>query len=345
MAGRQVETAAAHHLMRPEQVRERRKTAPHMHQPAKRKQQENRHAQHEVNLVWPCQRNQSFGSADAKRKHPLCPVGQDQHHAAIGVSQRERQRDQAERELHPQNDQDGQIGTMAGEANTRVEHAAVNQESQADEADEPRHAAGDDGKQLLVRRRDEMLVNPVRREQPDKMAKEQEQNPDVEQVAAPAQRARPQHLRRVALPRVLVAVEPGQAAHQEYHHADIRIGAEEKAMEIGLERTHVPAPVWVGLRTRWIGCGWPGRACPLVEQPSNTGGSTQHSSSAGSAASLTDVAFSPASSSRAPSTLAYRLSRCCSALNRAFRMWAISPRNARASRGGWLETNSSTAGR
>ena len=62
------------------------------------------------------------------------------------------------------------------------------------------------------------------------MAEEQEQDADVEQVAAPAQQAAVQQLRRVALPRVLVAVEADQAAEQEHCQADVRINTKHKAV-------------------------------------------------------------------------------------------------------------------
>ena len=60
----------------------------------------------------------------------------------------------------------------------------------------------------------------------------------------------------------------------------------------------------VGILSIWIACGCPGAAWPWVEQPSNTTGSAQLSSSGGSAVGATGCAFSPASSSSAPSTLA-----------------------------------------
>ena len=61
------------------------------------------------------------------------------------------------------------------------------------------------------------------------MAEEQKQNADVEQVAAPAQRAGAKHLRRIAFPRVLITIEAGEAAHQEHRHADVRIDGEEES--------------------------------------------------------------------------------------------------------------------
>src|SRR6185503_19936322 len=140
------------------------------------------------------------------------------------------------------------------------------------------------------------------------MAEEKEQDADVEQVAAPAKRTGAQHLRRIAFPRVLVAVEARQAAHQEDHRAAIRVGAEEEDVQVVFEGGHATAPglalFWSMRRTSRTGCGWPGAACPLVEHPSNTGGSAQLSSSVSSAAAFTACAFSPASSISAPSALA-----------------------------------------
>ena len=88
-----------------------------------------------------------------------------------------------------------------------------------------------------------------------------------------------------------------------------------------------------------------GLGLALAEQPSNTTGSAQLSSSGSSACGSTACAFSPASSISAPKTLAYALPRLHRALKIALRICAISDRNARASRGGCVETNSSTAGR
>jgi hypothetical protein len=90
-------------------------------------------------------------------------------------------------QLHPQDHQDGDVGAVAGQADARVGDAAVQQHGQADEAQAPGDAAGDDRHQLLLRRGDEVLIQPVRRQLPEQVAEEQEQDAAVEQVAAPAQ--------------------------------------------------------------------------------------------------------------------------------------------------------------
>ena len=173
-------------------------------------------------------------------------------------------------QLHPQDQQDRDVGAVAGVADARVEHAAVDQHRQADEAEHAGNAARPDRHALLGRRAHEGPYTAVRRQQADQVAEEQEQDADVEQVAAPAQQAGAQQLRRVALPGVLVAVEADQAAEQEHRQADVRIDLEQKAVRAS---AHARTP-WLGRacgwRTMWMGCGWPGRAWPLDEQPSKT---------------------------------------------------------------------------
>jgi hypothetical protein len=58
------------------------------------------------------------------------------------------------------------------------------------------------------------------------------------------------------------------------------IHADAPCEEGGVERTGVTqgVPSSAGFRTILMGCGWPGRACPWVEQPSKASGSAQASS-------------------------------------------------------------------
>ncbi len=129
----------------------------------------------------------------------------------------------------------------------------------------------------------------------------------MEQVAAPAQRAGAQHLRRVALPRVLVAVEADQAAEQEHRQADVRIDAEHKAVQ----RVHARAP-WSGRSLAddrgsvAAGRAWPGLWTSSRRRPAAR---PSFRRAARRPPAATGCAFSPASSSSAPSTLAYALSR------------------------------------
>ena len=183
-----------------------------------------------MHLEGPVQRDQG-GRLGAEGDDALRPLGQHQHGAAVRVRIRVRQRDQAQHQLHPQDDEDAQVGAVAGEADAVVEQAAVQQQAQANEAHGPGDASGGHRHHLLLAGGDEGLVHPVRREQAHAVTEEQEQDADVEQVAAPAQLAFAQQLRGIAFPGVLVAVEAGQAAHEKHGQADVGIHAEEEVVQ------------------------------------------------------------------------------------------------------------------
>ena len=51
---------------------------------------------------------------------------------------RKRQRDQTEHQLHPQDHEDREVGAMAGQPDARIEDAAIEQQAQADEANQSR---------------------------------------------------------------------------------------------------------------------------------------------------------------------------------------------------------------
>ena len=190
-------------------------------------------------------------------------------------------------QLHPEDDQDRDVGTVAGQtgcADRRGDGtaAASGRQSRPVPATPPETMASSCSAGALMN----ALVHPVRRQLAEQVPEEQEKDADVEQVAAPAQRAGAKHLRRVALPCVLVAIEARQAAHEEHRQTDVRIDGEKEIVQIGQERGSwgrsrmarcalIPS---LG-RMTWIGCAWPGLAWPLAEQPSNTGGSAQLSSS------------------------------------------------------------------
>ena len=140
---------------------------------------------------------------------------------------------------------------------------------------------------------------------PNRCPKNRNRIPPWNRVAAPAQLPGAQQLRAVALPRVLVAVETGQAAHQEERQADVGVDGEGDGVEVFMPM--LPAGWTPGARRRapiWIGCGWRGLAWPWVEQPPKAAGSSQEFIEGGLVGDLHRLAFSPASSSTAASTLA-----------------------------------------
>src|SRR6185503_5976641 len=119
-----------------------------------------------------------------------------------------------------------------------IENAPMQEQRETDKADPARHAAGDDRQHLFLRGADERFVHPVRRQLPEEMPKEEEQDTDVEKIAPPAQGAGAQHLRRIALPRVLIAIEACQAAHEEDRETDVRINDEKEGVEVGQDGVH-----------------------------------------------------------------------------------------------------------
>ena len=73
-----------------------------------------------------------------------------------------------------------------------------------------------------------------------------------------------QHLRRVALPRVLVAVEAHQAPHEKDRQADIGIDSEQELIEVGHRSAPLSRLAWAGRELHHGGLGprdaAPGRA-------------------------------------------------------------------------------------
>jgi hypothetical protein len=63
------------------------------------------------------------------------------------------------------------------------------------------------------------------------MAEEEEQDAHMEKIAAPAQRARAQHLRGIALPGVLTLVEAYEAPEDEHREADIGIHLKQESVQ------------------------------------------------------------------------------------------------------------------
>ena len=99
----------------------------------------------------------------------------------------------------------------------------MQQHAQADEAGGARDTAGSHRDQLLLLDRDHQRVEPCWRQQPDRMAHQQEQDTHMKQVGAPTELALAQHLAGRRAPCVLLAVEPDEAAQQEHRQADVWI--------------------------------------------------------------------------------------------------------------------------
>ena len=143
-----------------------------------------------MQLEGPIQIQEAIGIR-TQRHNALGPVGQREHRAAVRVPERKRQGRKTDYQLKPQDQQDRDIAAVAGEPDAWIEQSPMQQQAQADKTHQARSPARVDGHQLLVLGRDEMFVNPVWRQQPGEVAEEQEQDADMKQIAAPAQRSCP----------------------------------------------------------------------------------------------------------------------------------------------------------
>src|SRR5450759_988708 len=108
----------------------------------------------------------------------------------------------------------------------------MHQQRDPDEAHDAGNAADPDRHPLLEGVRDaERVEYPDRRQQAAEMAKEDDQDADMEQVGAPGQLPAAQELARSAAPGVLLAVEAQHAAEQEHGQAEIGIPAENDVID------------------------------------------------------------------------------------------------------------------
>jgi hypothetical protein len=110
----------------------------------------------------------------------------------------------------------------------------VQQQHETHQADEPGNAAGDHGQKLLGGRRQPDGVPQLERgQEADQVPEEDAEDADVKQVGPEAQLTVAQKLRRIALPRVLVAVEADETPHEEHREGDVGIDAEQERMNVG----------------------------------------------------------------------------------------------------------------
>src|SRR5690606_19098751 len=133
----------------------------------------------------------------------------------------------------------------------RLGQAPVDQDEQAGQAHHSQDRSHHHRQYLLESRAQaQRVVDGRRGQQAEQVREEQRDDADVEQVAAPAQRAALEHLAGIALPRVLFALEARQAAEQEHRQGDVGIHAEEEVMDMSGHAVLLtvararPAPAW-----------------------------------------------------------------------------------------------------
>ncbi|CAM2150517.1 hypothetical protein PT2222_230151 [Paraburkholderia tropica] len=229
---RGIGSAFAHELIRTQQIGHRGQPAPDMHHPRERRDEEDREAERDMHLIDERHAVEQRREIALERHHAFHVIGELFEHRAVHVMCGQHDGHEPERELHPQHQHDDDVPHLAVAANARVAQTPRDQQREPDDGERARDAARDHREQLVHRRGDERRDEPVRREKAREMTGHHDENAPVKQVAAKPQRAASQELRRVAFPRVLLAVEAHQRAEQQDREADVRVDAEQELMEI-----------------------------------------------------------------------------------------------------------------
>ena len=216
-----------HHLIRPHRIRHRR--APDMHQPAEWEHQEHGDAEEDVQLEQETDLGNEGDRFGGIEGHDIPrPAHQVQHVMPIRVHQRHRNRDEAKNQLRVEQQQDEDVHPRAVGPHSRIGQPPLEQHGQTDEAQNTGKAARDDGENLLGSGGDTKGVEDFRRgQQANEMAEEQQQNPNVEQVAGQPHVFLIEHLAGMGLPGELIAVEARQAAEQKHRPGQIGINAKQ----------------------------------------------------------------------------------------------------------------------
>lgn len=175
-------TARAHDLVAlPSQIPDRR--APDVHQPGKRKDQEDGHAKEQVRLEKRVHIGCKLPGICPQEHDTLRPRHQPHHFVAVQMTQRDDDRRQAKQQLGKQQEQNGDIAERRCLADARIGQSAMGQERDADKAGETRHATDNDRQDLLEAVADtERIEHGNGRQQPEEMPKEDDQDTDMKQI-------------------------------------------------------------------------------------------------------------------------------------------------------------------
>ena len=83
------------------------------------------------------------------------------------------------------------------------------------------------------------------RQQAKEVSNEDDENSNVEEVAADHQTALAQQLAGAAAPTELIAIEAQQATQEEHSQADVGVVAKQEMVEIALKRVHYRLPLTI----------------------------------------------------------------------------------------------------
>jgi hypothetical protein len=120
-----------------------------VHQPGEGENQEDRQAEEEVQLEDRVRPRDVAGGGEVEGEDALRPGHEGHHLVAVQVAQRNRNGGEAERQLQPQQQDDGVVAEAGRRPDTGVEEAAVRQHGRADDGKTAGQAADHDGQDLL----------------------------------------------------------------------------------------------------------------------------------------------------------------------------------------------------
>src|SRR5471030_1120280 len=326
--------------------------APDMHQTAEREQQEQRHAEHQMDAEDKGHTLEMCSRTAVESHHRLCPTHQFHHFAAVHMLGGERNGAESQRTLNHQQCDDHDVTKTGGRPHAVVtqtapqQHAAANQRHYAAGTARPhRHL-------LFHRHRQEGFIHPVWRQHPEGVTSENTKNTDVEQRRGDAQDLFLHNLAGTGAPAVLAVVITQPAADQEYRAAQVRVNIEEEVVE---EVSHLRgSPAGVSSRFRYCGATapakrfWCAASSPEAQlcSPRNLICSSSHTASSAAGVSsrasclilsrtvCVAISAPDSASSRSNSSACGLLRSCNRALSRA-KIGAISLRPLHASR--WLK--------
>jgi hypothetical protein len=151
-------------------------------------EQENGHAEHEMQLEDRVHVGDVEPGVGLQRQHALRPIHELYHFMPVQMAERNDDGAEPQQQLRKQNEQDRRVAEGRRGADARIGQPAMGEQADADEAHQAGAAADDNGQLLLEGMGNAERVNDGDgRQQAGAMAEENDEDADVEQVGAPHQ--------------------------------------------------------------------------------------------------------------------------------------------------------------
>ena len=126
-----------------------------------------------------------FVRAPSERHNMLCPSHELDHFVPVKMLHGKRDRQQAQRKLRQEQDQNGYVCKRTVRPDTGIRQAAMEQHNQSDKADYSSPASGHYCQYLFCAMRDaQSIENSYRRQQTYSMAYKNQQDPEMKEDAS-----------------------------------------------------------------------------------------------------------------------------------------------------------------